>query len=402
MANEPYTEVTSKNYGQRLTESIKGVLTGAVLFIAAFPVLWMNEGCSVKTAKGLDQGASEVVEIDISKASNEYNGKLIHGSGMATTTENVSDPTFGISLNGFRLDRKVEMYQWKENAETKKEEKIGGTETTTTTYTYSKDWSSTLINSNGFKDPAARSRNANPSTMPYKSEDWSVKSAKVGDYKISAGLISQINEEVSVDYTNAATSKIPADIKSRANVSSNEIYIGKPSDPQIGDIRVSHTAVLPQEVSILGKLNNGQVGPFKTDQGTTIEHLTEGVHTAQEMFQAAQDANVFQTWIVRFVGFFMFFTGLKMILGPIATMGVVLPVLGNLLSMGLGLICGIISFVLTILVIALAWIFYRPLLGIALLAVVAAGGYFLYMKKKETAAKAAASGSGAAPSTQAG
>jgi hypothetical protein len=90
-----------------------------------------------------------------------------------------------------------------------------------------------------------------------------------------------------------------------------------------------------------------------------------------------------------------------MILGPIATMGVVLPVLGNLLSMGLGLICGIISFVLTILVIALAWIFYRPLLGIALLAVVAAGGYFLYMKKKETAAKAA-SGSGAAPSTQAG
>ncbi|NCN11373.1 MAG: hypothetical protein GW938_16165 [Leptospira sp.] len=385
MANEPYSEVTSQSWGGRLMESIKGVVAGAALFIAAFPVLWMNEGCSVDTAKGLEEGAKVAVTIDLSQYSNENNGKLIHGSGKATTTDSVADSQFGINLKAIKLERKVEMFQNEENVKEETKEKLGGGKETTKTYTYSTTWSSNLINSNNFKDPKAPK---NPSSMPYKSENWQASNVKVGDYKISKSMINQISTDESIDYKSAGIS-IPSSISSRSQISNSEIYIGKdPSNPQIGDLRISHKVANPKDVSILGQLKNGVVGAFTTSRDTTIERLDEGTLSKEDMFAAAQKENTIMTWAVRAGGFFMMYTGLSLILKPISTLGAVVPFLGNLLGMGLGLIAGLVSFVLTLITIALAWIFFRPILGIALLAVAGGVGFFLWKKKKDMAAQA--------------
>lgn len=399
MSNEPYSVTTSQSWGGRLMESIKGVATGGILFIAAFPVLWMNEGCAVDIAKGLEEGAANVQSVDIARFSNDTEGKLIHGTGQATTTDTLSDATFGINLNAIQLKRTAEMYQWKEVAKSETKEKLGGGKETTTTYTYEKTWSSSLIDSSNFQDPAARTRNANPRYMPYQDESWSATNVKVGDYRISPGLIGQISARDSIDYTKVA---VPASIASRAKISPNEIYIGNPADPKIGDMKISHSVAHPQQVSILGQVKSGVVSAYKTKRDTTIERLQTGSHTAQEMFQAAQDENVVRTWIVRIVGFFMFFIGIGMVLKPISTLGAVVPFIGNLLGFGLNLVAGLISLVLTFLVIAIAWIFYRPLLGIALLAIAGGAGYFLYMKKKEADAKANPISPGTPPNPQVG
>ena len=167
MSNEPYSVTSSQSWGSRLMESIKGVAVGGVLFIAAFPVLWMNEGCAVDIAKGLEEGASKVVAIDVNTFSNDSEGKLIHGSGQATTSEKLMDSSFGVNLNAIKLERTAEMYQWKENSHSETKEKLGGSKETVTTYSYEQGWSPTLINSDKFNDPQARSRNANPKVMPY-------------------------------------------------------------------------------------------------------------------------------------------------------------------------------------------------------------------------------------------
>src|SRR5208337_768512 len=126
---DSYTESTSQSWGSRLMESIKGVLVGLVLFIAAFPVLWMNEGCAVKNAKGLDEGEKKVMSVKADAVvDTANNGKLIHLSGMATTDELQTDKNFGISQKGIKLIRKVEMYQWKEESHSEKKKKIGGSE----------------------------------------------------------------------------------------------------------------------------------------------------------------------------------------------------------------------------------------------------------------------------------
>jgi hypothetical protein len=401
MSNEPYSVTTSQSWGGRLMESIKGVLAGGAIFIAAFPVLWINEGCAVKIAKGLKEGAANVVEVDVSKFSAEHEGKLIHGTGQATTPENLRDGVFGINMNAIKLNRNVEMYQWKENAKSETKEKLGGGKETTTTYTYEKTWSSSLIDSGSFNDPKARTNYVNPKVMAFKNENWTANNVKVGDYKISGGLIGQISASEKVDYTKVS---VPASISSRSKVQADQIYIGDPNSPKVGDYKISHTIALPQEVSILGQVKSGVVGAFKTSQDTTIERLQKGKHTAEEMFAAAQSENVMRTWIVRIVGFFMFFGGLSLILKPISTLGAVVPFLGNLLGFGLNLVSGLISFILTFLVIAIAWIFYRPILGIALLAIAGGALFFLWKKKQEADAKAAADGAtpGTPPNPQVG
>src|SRR3990172_5583305 len=106
-----FTEVTSQGLGSRLMESIKGVLVGLVMFIAAFPVLFMNEGCAVKTAKGLEEGLKAVVSVKSDKIDTANNAKLVHMTGQAVTDEVLTDGTFGISQKGIKLIRNVEMFQ---------------------------------------------------------------------------------------------------------------------------------------------------------------------------------------------------------------------------------------------------------------------------------------------------
>lgn len=84
---ETYTEVTKTSWLQRLGGSIKSVGVGFLLFIAAFPVLWKNEGCAVKVAQGLTQGAAEVISLPEPKVDLANNGKLIHFYGDAITDE---------------------------------------------------------------------------------------------------------------------------------------------------------------------------------------------------------------------------------------------------------------------------------------------------------------------------
>jgi len=71
-----------------------------------------------------------------------------------------------------------------------------------------------------------------------------------------------------------------------------------------------------------------------------------------------------------------------------------------MLRVGIGLFAGLISFGLSLLTIAAAWIFYRPLVGIPLLVLASAAlvGIFM-MGQKKKAARHAASGAPAAATT---
>ena len=64
MSEDSFTETVSTGWFSRIGDSIKGILFGLLLVIAAFPVLFINEGCAVKTRKTLDQGNKEFVHVD--------------------------------------------------------------------------------------------------------------------------------------------------------------------------------------------------------------------------------------------------------------------------------------------------------------------------------------------------
>ena len=88
-----YQEVTKTSYGSRLGNSLKGIVTGLVLFVAATVLLWWNEGRAVKTSRMLKTAETECVDVaDVSTVDPALNGKLIHATAVAKTDETLTDP----------------------------------------------------------------------------------------------------------------------------------------------------------------------------------------------------------------------------------------------------------------------------------------------------------------------
>jgi hypothetical protein len=80
--------------------------------------------------------------------------------------------------------------------------------------------------------------------------------------------------------------------------------------------------------------------------------------------------------------------GITMIFKPLTTVADVVPLFGSMLGAGVFVFALLMSLGLTLLTISVAWIFYRPLIGIPL-AVVAVGAIaalvVMGMKKKKAA-----------------
>ena len=385
MSPDSYTEVTTKSFGSRLGGSIKGILFGIVLVLVALGVLFWNEGRAVKTYKALKEGAGLVMSVGIDKVDQANDGKLVHISGQAETTESLSDPDFGISATAIRLERNVEMYQWKESSKSETKKKLGGGEETVTTYTYNKEWSSRLIDSSGFKVPDGHT---NPSSMAYPEQSYQAGQVTVGSFTLSPGLVSKIGGAEKITLT-ALPDNMTDVVKTRAKLYEGGLFMGwNPQNPQLGDMKVSFTVVKPGPVSIVAQQTGNSFQPYQTTVGRPIELLEQGILPADQMFKAAQSRNTMLTWVLRLGGFLVMLFGMSTILRPIAVFGSVIPALGSLLGAGTFLISLLVSVVLSFVTMAVAWIVYRPLLGIALLAVAVVGIVAIFMAARKKPASA--------------
>jgi len=382
------TEVTTQSWFGRIRESIKSFLFGIAIFVAAFPVLFWNEGRAVKTEKSLKEGAGAVVSVDSNRVDPTNNKKLVHMTGHAKTDETLADSDFQVSANAVKLRRRVEMYQWEESKDSKTQKKVGGGTETTTTYSYSKKWSDSLIDSSAFKEEG----HANPSSMPFASREQEAQKVTLGVFALTPSLVAKMTDFQPLPVGEQDLQKLPEEIRSKLKASSGAFYLGAdPASAQIGDARISFAIVPPVDVSVISKQTGATFEPYRASAGMDIEMLKSGVHGAQAMFQAALQENTILTWILRAVGFVMMFLGLAMFFKPISVLGDVIPAFGSLLAFGTGLFAFVLSAVLSIGTVAVAWIVYRPVLGIALLTVAIALLVTLVMRgRKKVTAMAAA------------
>jgi len=363
MADE-FTEVTSESWFSRLGGAVKGILFGLVLFGLAFVVLFWNEGRAVKRQKALEEGGGKVVSVAADKVEAGNEGKLVHLTGQATTEEKLEDPVFKVAATALKLGRSVEMYQWEESVQSDTKKKLGGGTETTKTYSYAKDWSGSLIDSSGFKKPAGHE---NPKSMPYSSERWQAKKVELGGFVLSPALVSMIDSFEKLPAGNGGD--LPSAMKDGIKVVDGAYYVGKnPGAPAVGDMRISFSAVKPLEVSVVSRQEGNSFVPYKSSNGGNVELLQTGKHTAGDMFQKALDDNKTFTWILRAVGFLMMMVGLNMIFRLASVVADVIPILGSVVGAGTGIIAFLLAACLSLVTIAIAWLFYRPLLGVALLA----------------------------------
>jgi len=370
MDADSYTEYGGRSWGSRLIESIKGILIGFVMFIVAFPVLFWNEGRAVQTAKSLGEGASEVVSVASDNVETTNEGKLVYVTGDATTTDSVSDPKFGVTVSALRLERVAEMYQWKESKTSNSQKHLGGGETTVTNYKYEKVWSPKLIHSGGFKQASGHE---NPQTIPVTNQTWTAKSVTLGGFTLPDVLIDKMDKTERYAADEQAVSNAAPDVQNRFKLRQGGYYLGEnPGSPAIGDTRIAFKVVRPATVSIVARQIQNTFEAYQAKAGGSVLLLTYGTVGPDAMFKTAEKANKTLTWIFRAAGFLLMSIGLFLIFNPLAVVADVVPIFGSLLRAGVAGFVGLVASALSLVTISVAWLTYRPLLGIALLVLAAA------------------------------
>ena len=422
-----YTETTQTSWGSRLGGAFKGILTGIVLVVVGTILLYWNEGRTVKTGGAINEARSVAVKVDdISRADPALAGKVIYATGRADTQDVLEDPIFGAKATAINISRRVEYYQWQEHSRQETRKKLGGGEEAVTTYTYTREWVDGPTDSGAFKDPDYQGRNK--VLAEYKDETLYAPNVTFGVYTLPNFLEHSIGGAVPLDLVldedrkkaifeglsvepgpmgNAmlpvVSSSDPASVDAAlmggvsgvvppqdryVHAQGNVLYLGeKPGSPQIGDVRVTFTQTPPTEVSIIAQVAGNTFEEFTASNGYTFSRLEMGTVGMERMFAGAESDNATMAWILRVVGAIVVIAGLGTILHPLSVIADVIPILGSIVGAGTGFVAFLLGLAWSLLVIAVAWIRFRPVLAMSLLGgVVVLLGLLFVKGRKDKAA----------------
>ncbi len=362
------TETTSTSWFSRMGSSIKNIFFGIILVVGALILLFWNEGRAVRTEQSLAEGRSQVVSIPSTPLSPQNEGKLVHVTGPATVGSILADGDFGVSGSSLKMRRTVEMYQWKENAKSKTVEKLGGGTETTTTYTYTQEWSKALIDSSSFKESE---QHQNPTTKPFMDKEWISSDAKLGAFTLSEAMISSLSGYTPLPITQEMVNVQNTTSAASLQLVGNTIYHLTPNitSPAIGSTRILYDSIPPQMISIIYKQSGSTFTPYQTKNGEAIQMIRLGKASSTEMFTDAEATNKTLTWILRFVGAILLFAGFQMILGVFRVVGSVVPFIGDIIGAGVGFASFLLALIVGSIDIAIAWVAYRPLVALMLIAI---------------------------------
>jgi hypothetical protein len=367
--SDTFTTVSSTSFFGRIRDALLGFIVGPVLLIVAVILIFWNESHSVRVIKSLKEGAAKVVEAD--EFDDDNDGELVHVTGNTASDQTLRDPVFGVATMGIRLNRNVQVYAWTEKESSSTSTGVSGTKTTKKTYTYEKKWVTSLPNSNHFKQSEGHE---NPTGLKYKSASFQADKVALGEYTLDPELVGKLTNEKTVPLDKDSL-KLP----NGAQVSGDTIYIGADAEnnPAVGDLRITEKVVPTGPVSVVaGQGPKERLAAFETKAGESIGLIEPGTKTAAQMFATAQAANRTFTWVARLGGLLLLLFGFLLFLSPLSTMSSIVPFLGGIFEAGIFLVSLLAAIAVWALLVALAWMVVRPLIGGAMLAL-AIGGIVL-------------------------
>lgn len=475
--------------GQKIGNSLQGLLVGPVVIFFGCLLLWYNEEWAVKTHRSLHEALDAHVVLDnAGRAAPEHRGRLVHLTHMVSVEGRpVEDPLFEVTRpNSVSLQRQVEIYQWVQEIKKKKIKRGDHTEIQEIV-NYKKKWVPHPIDSDEFRHPDGHENCCG--SLPMNSELFQADQVKLGLYTMSYALTQQMSRSHNVP--SREVKKLPQGAQSSGSAiylprggeqvqqqqalppsgeegieerrtrmdgeekvlyivkatgdsystkekaleaaktdalahaieekvtrmdgqektafvvkSTGDIYSTRekalaaaakegvlaPSrsksgrqmtmreEDEIGDVRITFSEVPCSVVSVLAQMSESGDGlvPWRSKQGSgyDVAQLSYGVKTAADMIEGAQQSNKVKTWTFRFFGWFLNFVGFSMITSIVSTAADItlnwIPLLGPMATSIINLGVNVANFILanctTMIVASIAWVVYRPLLGISLLA----------------------------------
>ena len=371
---DQFTEVTTKGWGKRILDSFLGVFIGLALFLISFIVLWKTEGRT-----DYSKIAAKALEVPSSRIAAEAEGRLISVTAPLETSELIGDPGYLKPGGYIALSREVEMFAWVEEKHTKTEKKTGGSEVTTTTYTYRQEWTDRPESHSSFKHPEGHE---NP-PLTVEAKTFLASRANIGAYAVDPEGMSlppksplELNPE-----------KLDLPKNSPFVLDGNYLFKGRGSlsAPEVGDIRLSYRA-LPagRKVTAFGKLSGSELVPYLHKGEKRLYRALAG--TRDEAIHQMKQEYKMAGWAGRIIGFLMMWIGLLLMTGPLSTILDVLPFLGQASRFLIGLLTFPIALVLSLITILISMIAHNIIALLVVLALIIGGGILLYNRKRATAA----------------
>ncbi|MBD9374249.1 TMEM43 family protein [Rhizobium sp. ARZ01] len=385
-----FTETTTTSWFARVKNALVMILIGLALVCGCIWLLAWNEGRSVATYRALVEGAGLVSSVDSASVDPANEGKLVHISGAIRPDGVPVDDELGVAAEGaFAVRRAVEMYQWvqQEKSETKKQ--LGGSEETVTTYSYAKEWRSDAVDSSNFRQAG----HDNPE-MPIEGALSTVDSASLGAFRIDGDRVAALGQSKAIELTADEAAQVSEAIGldgSAAVRNGWAIFSDDPQKPAIADLRVRFERVDLDQASFVGAQRGQEIVGYRASNGRTLFLSEAGTVDAARMFDAAQSENTLITWLIRIGGLVGIFVGFAMMLSILGVIADVVPFIGSIVRFGTGAVALVLTMLIGPLVIAVAWIAYRPLVAIGVLAagaLLAAG--IVYLRRGRQALPAAA------------
>mmetsp|Transcript_27776 Transcript_27776/g.58155 ORF Transcript_27776/g.58155 Transcript_27776/m.58155 type:complete len:310 (-) Transcript_27776:1672-2601(-) len=265
------------------------------------------------------------------------------------------------------------MYQWVEKTNTETEKNLGGSTTTTKTYSHEKKWMDWIVPTEEFHVPAGHE---NPDAFPFDRSTSLANDATIGAFTLSEDVLRKMYDYEDVKLPSSLLNDIPEETKSNlvgedktfAAYGENGIYVGAgtEAEPKVGDVRVTFSRVPAQTITLIAEQEGKTFGPFKTSNDRDILLVESGTLTSEEMFDEANKDTTNTAWIVRGVCFFVMWIAFWVIADPLSVFADVVPFLGNCVDRLAGIISFIVALCVSLVTIALAWLFFRPVFSLCI------------------------------------
>ncbi len=370
-------EVSEEGFGQRLIDSLVGVLFGVVLFFGSFCILWWNEGNVIAEKDSLDEMHKVLVKGSSVAPVKAHNGKLVHATGKLDATAKLGDAPYLAPGPYLALARHVEMYQWVEKSDSKAKTQLGGKRRTETNFSYQMAWADGVEDSSHFKVPTGHQ---NPE-LTVEAKNTKVQKPHFGKMD-GADVLERLdaNDKLPVTAAMLASAKFKPDLKN------GMIYLRKKAGTTgdaLGDVRISYKVIKAGPFSVIAKQVGKKYQTYVARNGKEKFLVMAGIKQPRAMIQSEKESASFVAVVLRFVGFFVMWMGLILLAGPITTLLDVIPFLGSAGRFVLGIIFFFVAAALSAVTIVVAMIAHHPIALAVFVLAAAGGGYLLYQKKQK-------------------
>jgi hypothetical protein len=373
-----------QSFWERLMQSLTGILVGLGLICASGYGLFWNEGRAVQVERALTEGAGLAVTVNAARVDPANDGKLVHVTGESRAARELRDADIGIAARGLRLDRRVEMYQWREDSrtETRDGQRV-------TTYSYNRVWSDQPIDSSRFR----RATDHRNPQMTLRSRTILAQDATLGGFRLNDATIGAISTGALREHRLSDNdARAVADrLGPRARVVDGAIFVGgDPGAPTIGDMRITFRTLPEGPLSIAARQQGESFTAYRATNGQEFLLAQIGNRTSAEMFDRAQEDNRVLTWVLRFVGLLVMFFGWVLVFRPFVVLAEWIPLIGVVVEAGATAVAALLTLLVGLPIMALAWLWFRPIVAGIIFAVAIAGVFGIRaLAERRRAAKAA-------------